>query len=71
MCHVCLSNMNTSGYLTTAPCGEPIFVEYPLYSPGFGRGNPWVNDLFTYDKFPYMNLDYLDECPCKNAGPLI
>ena len=80
MCHECYTNARTSGYLTSAPCGEPIFVEYPVFTPEnaiFGcKGvptpcNPWVDDLFTYRKFPYINLDYLDKCPCENAGPLI
>lgn len=75
MCHNCIQNANTSGYLTNAPCGEPIFVDYPTYKPcscfNCQPDNPWVNDLFTYKKFPHVNIDYLDECPCKYTGPLI
>jgi hypothetical protein len=78
MCHECLSNAS-QGYMTNTPCGEPIFVNYPVFTPrdsciqcsGIPRPcKPWVNDLFREQLHP-INLEYLDQCPCKNTGPLI
>ncbi len=81
MCHKCFTNEASSGYLTNMPCGEPIFVDYPVLTPqnscfqcrGIpGPCNPWVNDLFRYNKRTSgMDLDYLNQCPCSNLGPLI
>ena len=78
MCHKCITNVS-QGYMTNTPCGEPLFIDYPVLSPAYScmqcQGfttpcKPWANDLFK-STTKFYNIDDSINCPYKFTGPLI